>query len=182
MTAQTQETETLASLIGRIVALIEHGAIVNAGDLAALRRMDPRSPTAAFFKIAGVVLGGHLPVGAQSLLERETRWAAIVNGLAHLGARHSPGTRLGRALAEAGFSEMRFARLIRADEERLVDEVPSLARFLAAKDIPADWTDAARLVMSAGGPREEAVRRAIARDYYGAAARAAASGQTGKEL
>jgi CRISPR system Cascade subunit CasB len=181
MTTQIHNTEGLSSLISSIAALIENSGILSGGDLAALRRMDPRSPPAAFFKIVGLVLDGHLPAGAESLLERETRWAAIVNGLAHLGPRHSPGRRVGRALAETGFSELRFARLVRADEERLVDELPSLARFLAVKDVAVDWTDAARLILSAGGPSEEGVRRAIARDYYGAAARLASSVSTEKE-
>jgi CRISPR system Cascade subunit CasB len=181
MTLRTQDTQGLASLIGSIAVLIESSGLLNAGDVAALRRMDPRSPPAAFFKIAGLVLDGRLPAKAESLLERETRWAAIVNGLAHLGARHSAGRRLGGALAEAGFSELRFARLLRADEERLVDELPSLARFLAAKDVPVDWTEAGSLILSAGGPNEEGVRRAIARDYYGALARLSSSASSSKE-
>jgi len=71
------------------------------------------------------------------------------------------------ALATAGFSELRFVRLLQADGEQLLDELPSLARFLAAKEIPADWGAAARLILSAGRSDEESARRRLAREYYG---------------
>ena len=61
--------------------------------------------------------------------EMETRWAAIIVGLAHLGALHQSERRLGVALADAGFSELRFARLLRADADRLVDELPTARAF-----------------------------------------------------
>jgi len=66
---------------------------------------------------------------------------------------------------------LRFARLVQADAEQLVDELQSLARFLAAKDVPADWAAAARLILSSGRADEEDIRRHLARDYYGAMAR-----------
>jgi CRISPR system Cascade subunit CasB len=133
--------------------------------------MDPRHPEAAFFKLEGLVLDERLPGDAAARSDLETRWAAIIIGLAHLGALHHPDHRLGFALAAAQFSELRFARLLRADADRLADELPMLARFLAAKGESADWTAAAWLILSAGCPNEEAVRRHLARDYYGAMAR-----------
>jgi len=139
--------------------------------VSALRRADPRQPDAAFFKVEGLVLDAHLPGEAAARADLETRWAAIISGLAHLGGLHRPEQRLGFALAEAQFSELRFARLVRADAERLFDELPMLARFLAAKGVPVDWAAAARLILSAGRGDEEPVRRHLARDYYGALAR-----------
>ncbi|MGI8498966.1 MAG: type I-E CRISPR-associated protein Cse2/CasB [Gemmatimonadaceae bacterium] len=103
--------------------------------------------------------------------ERETRWSAIIVGLAYLGELHRPGATLGRALVAAGFSELRFSRLLRADGERLLDELPMLARFLAAKDTPADWVQAAWLILSADQIGEEKARRNLARDYYSALVR-----------
>lgn len=162
---------TTASLTHRIAALLGRSPALTRGDIAALRRMDPRRPAAAFFKVEGLVLDEHLPGDAERRADFETRWAAIVLGLAHLGDLHSPEPRLGFALANAQFSELRFARLLQADTDQLLDELPSLARFLAAKGVAADWTAAARLILSSGRSDEDEIRRHLARDYYGAIAR-----------
>lgn len=164
------EPMSLTSVVSRIAGLIGSGAM-SSGDVAALRRMDPWRPAAAFFKIEGLVLEDDLPGDAVARADAETRWAAIVIGLAHLGALHKPAQRLGFALADAQYSDIRFARLIRADADRLADALPALARFLAAKGVPTDWTAAAHLILSAGRMDEEPVRRHLARDYYGAVSR-----------
>lgn len=164
------ERMRLTSLVSRISGLLFGGAIPS-GDVAALRRMDPRRPGAAFFKIEGLVLDEDLPGDAAARTDAETRWAAIVIGLAHLGTLHQPTQRLGFALADAQYSEIRFARLIRADADRLEDELPTLARFLTAKGVRVDWTAAAHLILSADRVDEEPVRRHLARDYYGALSR-----------
>jgi CRISPR system Cascade subunit CasB len=169
--AQPAETMSLSSLISSIAALLRSGGAITAGDVAALRRMNPRHPEAAFFKVEGLVLDAHLPGAADARANLETRWAAIVAGLAHLRALHQPGMRLGHVLANAQYSELRFVRLVRADADRLADELPTLARFLAAKGTPVDWTGAAQLILSADGPNEDPVRRHLARDYYGSLAR-----------
>ena len=163
-------TTSLEYLVHGIAALLRHGRALTLGDVAALRRMDPRRPAAAFFKIEGLILDGHLPGDAAQREDQETRWATVVLGLAHLGDLHRESRPLGIALAAGGFSEIRFARLLQADSEQLVDELPSLARFLAAKGEPANWTAAARLILSAGRADEESTRRHLARDYYGAMA------------
>jgi len=165
-------TRTIASLVSLLAGLLRNSPVLTQGDLAALRRMDPRRPAAAFFKIEGLALDAHLPGEAARRMESEKRWAVIVLGLAHLGDLHVAEHRLGHALAAAGFSELRFARLLQADADQLADELPLLARFLAAKGIPADWSAAARLILSAGRSDEEDARRHLARDYYGALARA----------
>jgi CRISPR system Cascade subunit CasB len=173
MNARTHidESANLTSVVSSIAALLRGRGMVTSGDLAALRRMDPRHPDAPFFKIEGVVLDAHLPGNAEARADLETRWAAVICGLAHLGTLHERGARLGDVLANAQYSEIRFARLVRADADRLVDELPTLARFLAAKGTPVDWTGAAQLILSADGANEEPVRRHLARDYYGSLAR-----------
>lgn len=173
MTTEAQPRESgLDAAVGRIWALVRHGTgALSEGDLASLRRMDPAAPAAPFFKLAGLTLEADLPSGIEALEDRETRWAAVVVGLAHLGDLHDPGIRLGEALGEGDLSEMRFSRLLRADVDRLVDELPALARFLAAKGIRANWVDAARLIFSAGSSDEERQRRRLARDYYRAVSR-----------
>jgi CRISPR system Cascade subunit CasB len=134
--------------------------------------MDPRKPAAAFFKLQGLFLQSILPGDATSREDAESRWAAVIAGLALLGPLNDPAHRLGPALSEAGFSEGRFARLLRADTERLLDDIPALARYLAVKGVKADWTVAASLMLSSGRPDEERTRRHLARDYYAALMRA----------
>ena len=169
--ADLVETDGIGFRVSGIASLIKNGGVISAGDLAGLRRMDPRSPHPAFFKIEALLLEPELPGEADSLAELETRWAAVVAGLARLGGLHQSGRRLGQALANADYSELRFIRLIRASADQLADELPALARFCVAKGIPVDWSGAAFLVLSAGRPSEEPVRRHISRDYYGALAR-----------
>jgi CRISPR system Cascade subunit CasB len=162
----------LDGLVARMSALMLHaGGALSTGDVAALRRMDPRRLDAAFFKLAGLALESELSSQPSKREDRESRWAAVVVGLAHLGDLHDPRARLGKALVTADLSELRFARLLQADGDRLIDELPSVARFLSAKGVAANWADAARLVLSAGRRDEEAVRRNLARDYYFALAR-----------
>ncbi|MEO8257367.1 MAG: type I-E CRISPR-associated protein Cse2/CasB [Acidobacteriota bacterium] len=161
----------LTSLVSHIATLLRGGGMISHGDAAALRRMDPRHPAAGFFKIEGHVLDDQLPGDATLLADLETRWAAIVVGLACLGSLHQPGRRLGHTLVDAQYSELRFTRLLRADADHLADELPALARFLAAKGTPVDWTTAAHLILSVGRSDEEPIRRHIARDYYGSLSR-----------
>lgn len=167
----TTEAVGLGSLINHISGLLAHGGgSLSTGDVATLRRMDPRTPAAAFFKLVGLVLDEHIVGEARARFEAETRWAAVIVGLAHLGDLHRPGVRLGRGLVDAGFSEMRFDRLLRADADRLVNDLPMLARFLSAKAAPADWGGAALLILSWSRSDEESARRGLARDYYRALA------------
>lgn len=173
MTDREQENEPgeVRGLINAIAGSLTRGGALSSGDVATLRRMDPRKPAPAFYKLEGLFFDESLPGDAGARAEIETRWAAIVVGLAHLGSLHLREHRLGDVLASAGFSEFRFARLVRADAERLVDDLPMLARFLAAKSAAVDWTGAAHLMLSADREGEEPVRRHLARDYYGALAR-----------
>jgi CRISPR type I-E-associated protein CasB/Cse2 len=164
------DSRSIDALVGRLAGLLQYGGdTLSAGDVAALRRMDPTRPAAAFFKLTGVALNEELGAGS-AREEMETRWASIVVGLAHLGGLHRSGARLGQALANSGFSELRFSRLLRADAPRLVDELPTLAMFLTAKAVPVDWAGAAWLILSAGRSDEETTRRRLARDYYRALA------------
>lgn len=166
------DAPSLQARVNRIAFLLaRRDGALTAADVAAIRRMDPRSPAVAFFKLAVLALDQGSAVDSPAMAETEVRWAAIVSGLALLGQLHQPAARLGQSLATSGFSELRFSRLLRADAERLVDELPMLARFLAAKGTPADWSTSALLILSAGRSDEESTRRRIAREYYAAVSR-----------
>jgi CRISPR system Cascade subunit CasB len=169
-TAAAPGESSLSSVVNRVAGLLAHGGgVLTTGDVAALRRMDPhRIDAPGFYKLLGSALDQQLPRGGLAREKQETRWAAVIVGLAHLGERHRPGVHLGDALVSAGFSELRFVRLLRADSERLIDEIPALGRFLAAKNTPADFAAAAHLILSADRGDEERTRRQLARDFYAA--------------
>lgn len=159
---------TLGAIVGRIAGAIERGEL-SPGDVASLRRLEPHDPSAsAFWRVCALFLepAAALPANDPLRADAEKRWAGILNALAILQGCHRPGTPLGSALAEAGYSELRFSRLLRARDDVLLDEIRSGARFLASKAQPADLTDLARLVLSDGRADEETVRRRIARSYY----------------
>lgn len=160
-----EHTRDPRSLFYKIASAIQH-RVLSTGDAAELRRMDPRRLDApGFWKIAGMYLEQALPGEARARHRKESAWGAIAVALAHIGDLQIPNERLGRVLAEAGYSEQRFVSLLRSDEERLLDEVPRLARYLAAKNIRADLAGAALLLV---GANPEQTRRNLARDYYGA--------------
>jgi CRISPR system Cascade subunit CasB len=138
------------------------------GDLAQLRRLDPEAPDSRAF---WALIARHLPAAwDDNRLQRAL--APVVRGMAiacpfhraHEGERRG----LGRALAEAGVSEHRLLRLLRAGSERLANELRQLAQLVKSKgdDARFDWSDALWLILTADGD-DHRLRRRIARDYYG---------------
>jgi CRISPR system Cascade subunit CasB len=164
--------------LARALAGAEQGEL-SRGDVAALRREDGAlSPT--FYKLAATVLHDELLAlpSEELLCEAERRWARVVHLLARTGGQHRSGAlRLGKALAEAGLSEARFVRLVRAEGDALDAAGRAAIAPLAAKAITFDPLDLAKLVLStphASGwcfhsePGDQ-VRRRVARDFYAAA-------------
>lgn len=165
MNLQTTETASLASLVGRIAAEL---AEAPPGDLAELRRLTPDDPGgAAFWRIVVTRLDPeHLPGGGPARDDALRRWAVILRAIARLNGFHNPGRRFGTALAEAGVSEMRLNKLLRASGDPLFDQVRAVTHQLTTAAAPVDLTGVARLVLSDGQPHEQAVRQTIANDYY----------------
>jgi CRISPR type I-E-associated protein CasB/Cse2 len=100
--------------------------------------------------------------------EAERRWAVVIRGIALLegalrGEREPPT--MGIALARAAVAELRFLKLLRSSEDALPDELRRLARLMAGRNQPFDWTDAWWLLVTAGRP-DARIRRQLARDYY----------------
>lgn len=166
----SQETSrTIDMAIGRLVRLLVHerdeGGI-SSGDRAELRRMDP--------------LGAALPPALWRLLtlpelatasgDRETAeraFAIVVQAIAEAGA--SSRTPIGRALAETGYAEARFVRLLRARGlEDVAFETRQAARWCAVKGTAFQITGFSRFVLDAALRRDGADNRAhaIARDYF----------------
>lgn len=130
------------------------------GELANLRRMTPDVPPGfSFYKLLlriGVDIQG-------DALERQ--WTIVVAALASLAGTYTSEVPLGMALAKAGLSELRFVRLLRADET-LSDEIRSISHILSSKAIAFDHRQLAYLVLLQQAEAAEKLRRQIARDYY----------------
>jgi CRISPR type I-E-associated protein CasB/Cse2 len=145
------------------------GALENAdpGTLAALRRADPTSPPAAFYRLAITVLDEHLTHVASGGPRRdalEARWAAIVSAMATARKFLEPPVPLGKALATAGVTEMRLLRLLEASSTQLPELLRNLVHLLVQKGQPFDPNDLANLVLARDDDRGP--RRDIARSFY----------------
>jgi CRISPR system Cascade subunit CasB len=136
------------------------------GDLAQLRRLDPDDPANfTFWRVMTLYAPHEL---ARPGDDHERRWKLVLWALATLNGLHDPHKPLGGALGEAGFSELRLSRLLRAEDDTLAPEIRSATRYLASKGKPSDLLDFARLVLSPEGPQADKVRRRVAATYFSA--------------
>ena len=162
------------SVHGRVRETVRHIAreleqeAIAPGDRAAMRRIRPGEIGGpAFWKVAIRYLepAGLLADADSSLRRRqELYWSTILASMAEgppFGARS-----LGRALADAGVTEARVLRLLRAQDDALLDAARTVAHQLAAQGSEFDWSDMVELLSSDSAPHAEAVRRRIAYDYY----------------
>lgn len=102
------------------------------------------------------------------------RWATVIQAIA-IGTKPGEGIsheRAGKALAEAGYSESRFARLLAARGQTFRDQTVLLARYMNGRQARFSWADLGELILVEGidaawaGERGEKLRFRIARDYY----------------
>lgn len=135
-------------------------------DQAALRRIDPDTPvTPTLWKVL-FDLDQDESSDWISQTTWEQRWATLLMGMAHCAGLHDYDVPLGRALAEAGWSETRFVRLMEADEDTLSVLIRRMAQYLASKQQAANWDDVRQLLFVQFGDAAEDVRLRIARPYY----------------
>lgn len=162
---ETTATEsTIHSVVGKIAYAMEHH--LSNGDLAQLRRASPAAPyTPALWKILLAYVPETWTRGTRQD-EKEGHWAALLQGMAMTAGLHNQSIPLGRALVQAGWSELRFVRLMQVRGDDLVKDVRRLASFLASKSQTADWSDIAQLLFNQEGEWAERHRRRIARGYY----------------
>jgi len=155
---------SVRSVVGKIAYAMEH--YLSNGDLAQLRRISPEEPyTPALWKMLLTYVPESWTRGPKQE-EKESQWAALLQGMAMTTGLHDPNVSLGKALVAAGWSELRFVRLMQARGDDLFKEVRRLASFLASKAQTTDWSDVAQLLFNQQGEWAERHRRRIARDYY----------------
>jgi CRISPR system Cascade subunit CasB len=154
--------------VGTIAGLLAGDGFLSSGERATLRRVDPECPvTPALWR----VLGQTHQLAPDGLTEEqkrrwERRWGLLILGMAHVPGLHRYEVPLGAALAQAGWSEMRFVRLMEADAKALPVLIRRMAQYLASKEQPANWDDVRQLLFSVDRDYGEDVRLRIARSYY----------------
>jgi CRISPR system Cascade subunit CasB len=153
-------------MVGDLVARIGHASF-GTGPLAELRRMNPKQAVsgqpALHRLLARYVAEDRL--GGNGM----NRWSLLVHLLALAAPdQHRGGTRLGRALFEAGYSEGRMTKLLEASSADFAVVLPRMVRFLVAKGERLDPYELADLVIGDESARE---RQRIAQEYYRADAR-----------
>ncbi len=165
--------EAIPKIAGEIARL-------DPGPAAALRRGPYNGAgTAAFWNL----LARHHPVA----MRNEAGWAALIQAIAVLTPKgrdpqkkpaHDYSLSMGRALCEAGLSELRLARLLSAAPELRREVVVRTCRRLAAGESSRfNLVTLGEFVLFGGDHTD----RRIARDYYrtrAAAERASQDGET----
>ena len=161
-----------AQAVHAVWAAVRAGAL-GAGDLAELRRERPETPRSpAFWRVLATYVEPRwpLPRDPERRRLRETQWAVV---LSNLSRNPHPGDHPAKGLAEAGYAELRFLRLLRADGPEFARQVRAAVTFLASKSMGLDWIPMAELVFSDAGENPnwaEEVRRGFARRFFGAQA------------
>ena len=163
----TPRTQPLEVSLQRLASLLS-GNSIGTGELAALRRLNPKDPSTSAVALYGALWRAGLDVPADSPVL--PRWAVLTQCLALVAGRHRADVPVGRALAEANISEARVKQLLEADAALLLDLLPRLARRFAEDGVAADWRALAELALSLelDAPRAEEARLRIARSYIAA--------------
>lgn len=154
------EHETLRSTIGKMSQAIEK--ILNNGERAELRRISPHKPySAALWKLLV-----HLDLDEAVSAHDEESWALIAKVLAENVGAYDPKERLGKVLAENGWSELRFTQLLEARDSQLSAQIRRVSQFLASKGARCDWSELARILLVQDGEAAETYRKSVARSYF----------------
>lgn len=131
------------------------------GDLASLRRLraDALDPLTLW---RNLVRWGVDPRGDAEV----AGWADTLALLASAPEVHQRGRHLGQALAEAGVSEARLLRLLRAEGDAFAAQARSVLHLLASSGESADLSFLAELRFALSPQRREHICRNIASNYY----------------
>lgn len=170
--AQPQRRSRWAALVDRVAQRMAAEGGFSNGELAELRRVHPDAPfTPALWKIL-LTYQDDDPHRGQP--EHERRWAAVFGAMALAIGQHSAAAPLGRALANAGWSELRLVRLLEAPDDELFETLRRMARFVSSRGEALDWAEVAALAHETDPTHRRTLRQRVARSYYAAAYRNAA--------
>ncbi len=166
MNTETDNIIDYGKIVGALAGMMQQEGALSTGEMADLRRISPDQPfTPALWRILLMQnLDKSPPWISQEQWER--RWATLFMGMANCSGLHNYSISLGAALAEAGWSELRFVQFMLAKDETLEKHLRRVAQFLSSKNQEANWTDLARLLFFQSGDAGERIRLSISRDYY----------------
>jgi CRISPR system Cascade subunit CasB len=168
-TPEAKETPQAESFTSRqtraVVALQRAIETADPGTQASLRRADPASPPAAFYRVTVRILDDILSGEGPSRDAMERAWVVIASAMARASGMLAP-VPLGEAMAKAGVAEMRLLRLLEARGDQLADIVRNVVHQLTQKGQRFDPRDLANLVLTDGTEFAREPRRRIARNYY----------------
>lgn len=156
-----------ASSIGKMAKLMATEDALSTGTLAELRRVSSKNPfTPALWNLL-LDLDEAEPWGGLDRDVYERRMATLAMGMAVCAGLHDYKTPLGEALAEAGWSKLRFVRLMEARGETLEKHIRRMAQYLASKSQSANWVDVGWLLLGQDWKTADKTRLRISRSYYG---------------
>jgi CRISPR system Cascade subunit CasB len=156
-----------ARSIGKMAKMMATEGALSTGALAELRRISPENPfTPALWNLL-LDLDEAEPWGDLDRAVYERRMATLAMGMAICAGLHNYKVPLGRALAEAGWSKLRFVRLMEARGETLEKHARRMAQYLSSKGQSANWVDVGWLLIGQDWDTAEETRLRISRSYYG---------------
>lgn len=156
----------IRKVTGKIAGYMETEGILSNGELAQLRRISPEQPfTPALWRLLMMLELQQAPEW-MSQHQWERRWALILMAMAHCRGLQNFEISFGEALAKAGWSELRFVKLMKSKDQLLETQIRQVSRFLAGKNQPANWAEAAELILYQSGEAAEKIRVNISRKYY----------------
>lgn len=166
------ETARLGAVVAALSRSLDARAI-GAGALAELRRITDDDLPPAFWKryLTDVPPEWREP-GGRPDRRVDRAWGSVIRAMVEMAPKpHSFERSFGAALAETGYSELRFVRLLRAEGHDLAREARVAAAWLARADVKeANWEQPARLIL--GRPwlglntRDKDASHALARGYF----------------
>ena len=157
-------------------------ARLSPGDLAQLRRMEPRNPSPWFWRLASRY--------SATISRGEEDWVHVLRILAILTPRgeperrpplHDPDRHLGAVLCDGGdiswpgaiqgkprpvYSELRFARLLESNRNQRPTLLTRAARSLARSMPPGAGINVKDIAFAALYPHSAKVNNGLARSYY----------------
>lgn len=156
-----------ASSVGKMAKMMATEGALGTGTLAELRRISPEKPFTPSLWNLLLDLDEAEPWGGLDRNVYERRMATLAMGMAICAGLHNYREPLGRALTEAGWSKLRFVRLMEVRGETLEKHVRRMAQYLASKGQSANWVDVGWLLLGQDWETAEETRLRISRSYYG---------------
>lgn len=164
-----EQNESLKDLLKEINFKITK--LSSNGELAQLKRQNPdEPPPPAFYRIAMPSLENYKfypTADEKKAIVFEKNLMVLLCAMASDNYMFNPSVPLGVALSNAGFPELRFYRLLKANEAALRKQVSYMCKYLSSKGVSGNISEAFELMKSQDASEAaQIVRRKISRDYY----------------